>query len=89
MGLPTHLPAPSVWNQLRLLVSGRFIHCYSHSDWVLKFLYRTSSPTASDIAGLGPIEDVPSIENVDLSNLVLGHSDYQLRTAEIMNLVNL
>ena len=89
MGLPTHLPAPSIWNQLRLLVSGRFIHCYSHSDWVLKFLYRTSSPTASDIAGLGPIEDVPSIENVDLSNLVLGHSDYQLRTAEIMNLVNL
>lgn len=89
MGLPNHLPAPSVWNQLRLLVSGRFIHCYSQSDWVLKFLYRTSSPTASDIAGLGPIEDAPSIENVDLSELVLGHSDYQTKIAEIMSLVQL
>lgn len=89
MGLPTHLPAPSVWNQLRLLVSGRFIHCYSQSDWVLRFLYRTSSPTASEIAGLGPIEDAPSIENVDLSELVLGHSDYQTKISEIMNLVQL
>lgn len=89
MGLPTHLPAPSVWNQLRLLVSGRFIHCYSQTDWVLKFLYRTSSPTALDIAGLGPIEDVPSIENVDLSQLVHGHSDYQSKAAEIISLVNL
>ena len=89
MGLPTHLPAPSVWNQLRLLVSGRFIHCYSQSDWVLKFLYRTSSPTASGIAGLGPIEDAPSIENVDLTELVLGHSDYQTKIAEIVNLVQL
>ena len=89
MGLPTHLPAPSVWNQLRLLVSGRFIHCYSRSDWVLKFLYRTSSPTASEIAGLGPIEDAPTIENVDLSELVLGHSDYQTKVAEIMGFVNL
>lgn len=89
MGLPTHLPAPSVWNQLRLLVSGRFIHCYSKSDWVLKFLYRTSSPTATGIAGLGPIEDSPTIENVDLSQLVLGHSDYQNKAAEIMNIVHL
>lgn len=89
MGLPTHLPAPSVWNQLRLLVSRRFIHCYSKSDWVLKFLYRTSSPTASGIAGLGPIEDSPTIENVDLSELVLGHSDYQSKAAEIMGLVHL
>lgn len=89
MGLPTHLPAPSVWNQLRLLVSGRFIHCYSRTDWVLKFLYRTSSPTASDIAGLGPIEDAPSIENFDLSELVTGHSEYQSKVAEIIKLVNL
>jgi hypothetical protein len=89
MGLPTHLPAPSVWNQLRLLVSGRFIHCYSQSDWVLRFLYRTSSPTASGIAGLGPIEDAPSIENVDLSELVLGHADYQTKIAEIISLVQL
>lgn len=89
MGLPTHLPAPSVWSQLRLLVSGRFIHCYSKSDWVLKFLYRTSSPTASGIAGLGPIEDSPTIENVDLSDLVLGHSEYQMKLAEIMGLVHL
>lgn len=89
MGLPTHLPAPSVWNQLRLLVSGRFIHCYSQSDWVLRFLYRTSSPTASGIAGLGPIEDAPSIENVDLSEMVLGHADYQIKIAEIISLVQL
>ena len=89
MGLPLHLPAPSVWNQLRLLVSGRFVHCYSRSDWVLRFLYRTSSPTASEIAGLGPIEDAPSIENVDLSELVLGHSDYQVKISEIMSLVQL
>ena len=89
MGLPSHLPAPSVWNQLRLLVSGRFVHCYSKNDWVLKFLYRTSSPTASDIAGLGPISEAPTIENFDVSEIVLGHIDYQIKTAEIMKMVNL
>jgi hypothetical protein len=89
MGLPTHLPAPSVWNQLRLLVSGRFVHCYSKSDWVLRFLYRTSSPGAMDIAGLGPIVDAPTIENFDVSEIVIGHADYQAKASEIMKLVDI
>lgn len=89
MGLPAHLPAPSVWNQLRLLVAGRFVHCYSRRDWILRFLYRSTALTSADIAGINPLPDAPTIESVDLSNLVTGHLDYQARLPEIMQLVQL
>lgn len=89
MGLPAHLPSPSIWNTLRLLVAGRFIHCYSRNDWILKFMYRSSHLLTSEIAGLNPISEAPTIESVDLSNLIHGHLEYQAKLPEIIQLIGI
>jgi Protein of unknown function (DUF726) len=65
---------PLIFEPLRAMASGRFINVYSRFDWVLSFLFRASSFTAS-VAGLVPIQ-CASIENVDVSNLISGHLDY-------------
>lgn len=46
--------SPDQWRPLRRIVSGRIINGYSSSDWLLKFLYRTSS-AAIRVAGLQPL----------------------------------
>jgi hypothetical protein len=89
MGLPAHVASPSVWNQLKLLVSGRFVHCYSRNDWLLKFLYRSSNFLATEIAGINPIAESPVIESVNLSNLVRGHLDYPAKLPEILRILGI
>ena len=44
----------STWHSARSVVGGRFINCYSSSDWLLALLYRSKSYDMS-IAGLGPV----------------------------------
>lgn len=44
----------STWHSARSVVAGRFINCYSSSDWLLALLYRSKSYDMS-IAGLGPV----------------------------------
>lgn len=46
--------SPDQWRPLRRIVSGRIINGYSSSDWLLKFLYRTST-AAIRVAGLQPL----------------------------------
>ncbi len=90
MGLPVHVPTPSVWCQLKLLVSGRFVHCYSKKDWVLGFLHRTSTVNFnSQVAGLGPITDVPCIESVDVSDLITSHQQYETNLSKILERIKL
>jgi len=89
MGLPAHVSSPSVWNTLRLFVAGRFIHCYSRSDWVLWFMYRSANLLVSEIAGLDAIAEAPTIESVDLSNLAHGHLEYQTKLPEILQLIGI
>ncbi|KAG8279084.1 Transmembrane and coiled-coil domain-containing protein 4 [Homalodisca vitripennis] len=68
---------PESWKKLTRVVAGRLINGYCRTDWLLKFLYRTLSMTSQDVAGLNPIEvNDRRICNVDLSEIVSGHSDY-------------
>jgi hypothetical protein len=62
------------------LVSGRIVNGYCKNDWVLGFLLRAMGRPWG-IAGMAPItiDQTPSpsrIENIDLTDLVSGHSGY-------------
>lgn len=59
------------------------------SDWLLKFLYRTSS-RQTEVAGLQPIEwhDRRMI-NIDLTSLISGHLDYRTNMNAILPAVGL
>lgn len=78
------VPSDSVaWRKMRSVVSGRLINAYSTNDYLLAFLYRTSS-LQYGIAGLQPVYDVPGIENIDVSDLVDGHTQYRFMTSQIL-----
>lgn len=76
------------WKPLARIISGRVVNGYSSSDWLLKFLYRTSS-AAIRVAGLQELcwQD-KRVKNVDLTPLVSGHSDYYKKLTEILDYVN-
>jgi pimeloyl-ACP methyl ester carboxylesterase len=70
-------PCPSdvdAWCALRSVVAGRLVNVYSENDYILAFLYRTSS-IQFGVAGLQPAEN-SRVENVDLSSIVSGHLRY-------------
>nr|POE54158.1 putative membrane protein c6f6.13c [Quercus suber] len=80
-------PAPSTaadWRMIRAVVSGRVVNVYSTNDYILAFLYRSSS-IQYGVAGLQAVEGVNGIENVDVSDLVTGHTAYRLLTGPILN----
>lgn len=79
-------PAPSnakIWRALRSVVAGRMVNVYSENDYILAFLYRTSSVHLG-IAGIQEVEDVKGVENVNVSELVSGHLKYQYRVGSIL-----
>lgn len=79
-------PIPSdtaTWRLMRAAVSGRLVNVYSTNDYLLAFLYRTSS-LQYGVAGLMPIEGLPSIENVDVSETVSGHLRYRYLVGAIL-----
>jgi hypothetical protein len=82
MGSPTPSDAPD-WRRLRRVVNGRLINVYSENDSVLAFLYRTSS-LQYGVAGLQPIENVPGVENLDVSDIISGHLRYQFLLGRIL-----
>lgn len=62
--------APERWNKIMPVVSGRIVNGYCKEDWLLKFLYRTSTATLR-IAGLQSINiDNKKLQNHDLSDVV-------------------
>lgn len=78
-------PVPSddhVWRSMRSVVSGRLINVFSTNDYILAFLYRTSSAQLG-IAGLQEI-NVYGVENFDLSEDVTGHLKYQNMVGKIL-----
>ena len=82
-------PSDSVaWSKLRTVVSGRLINVYSTNDYLLGFLYRTSS-LQYGVAGLQAIEDVPGVENVNASDIVDGHTQYRFMMGRILRKVGL
>ncbi|KAE9988378.1 hypothetical protein EG328_011138 [Venturia inaequalis] len=79
-------PAPSDsadWRKMRSVVSGRLVNVYSENDYILAFLYRTSS-IQYGVAGLRPAEYVKGVENVDVSDIVSGHLRYRYLTGAIL-----
>ncbi|XP_054722892.1 transmembrane and coiled-coil domain-containing protein 4-like [Uloborus diversus] len=79
--------APRHWRELSRVVSGRIVNGYCRGDWLLNFLYRTSSATLK-IAGLQPIEWTDRrMCNVDLSSVVSGHMDYSNKMDTILRAV--
>ena len=79
-------PMPSTtsdWRVLRSVVASRLVNVYSENDYVLGFLYRTSS-IQYGIAGLQKIEGIPSVENVDVSETVSGHLRYRYLVGSIL-----
>ncbi|ROV99550.1 hypothetical protein VMCG_06353 [Cytospora schulzeri] len=87
MGAP--VPSdPINWRRIRSVVAGRVINVYSTNDFLLAFLYRTSS-LQYGVAGLQAISDVQGIENVDVSDLVDGHTRYRFLVGSILQKLQL
>ncbi|KAK1062809.1 hypothetical protein LTR74_010004 [Friedmanniomyces endolithicus] len=79
-------PAPSTsadWRKIRTVVSGRVVNVFSVNDYILAFLYRSSS-IQFGVAGLQAVENVKGVENVDVSDLVTGHTSYRFLTGTIL-----
>ncbi|XP_075247755.1 transmembrane and coiled-coil domain-containing protein 4-like [Convolutriloba macropyga] len=74
---------PEDWARLAPLISGQVINAFSQGDWMLKFIYRSSSLRAK-IAGLGPIGLEPKVVNVDLTDVIPGHLDYLDHMPEVL-----
>ncbi|KAF2865324.1 hypothetical protein BDV95DRAFT_586714 [Massariosphaeria phaeospora] len=79
-------PCPSDaadWRKIRSVVSGRVVNVYSENDYILAFLYRTSSVQLG-IAGLQPVRGVAGVQNIDVSSIVSGHLRYRYLTGSIL-----
>ncbi|KAL8961893.1 MAG: hypothetical protein Q9193_001620 [Seirophora villosa] len=79
-------PCPSTtadWRVMRSVVASRLVNVYSENDYVLGFLYRTSS-IQYGVAGLQKIEGLPGVENVDVSGTVSGHLRYRYLVGAVL-----
>ncbi|KAI4895990.1 hypothetical protein NFI96_025263, partial [Prochilodus magdalenae] len=72
------------WDRLSRVVAGKIVNGYCRGDWLLGFLYRSSTVQLS-VAGLQPIScNARRIINVDLSSVVKGHLDYMRQMDTIL-----
>jgi len=76
------------WRRIRAVVAGRVVNVYSQEDYILGFLYRTSS-LQYGVAGLQAAEDVERIENYDATTLMggKGHASYRYIAGQILRKV--
>ncbi|KAH8981454.1 hypothetical protein EDB86DRAFT_431573 [Lactarius hatsudake] len=65
------------WFQVRAVVSGRFVNTFARNDWVLNYLFRATSGGIGTVAGLRPVENVPGLENIDVTDKIAGHTSYR------------
>ncbi|XP_010271492.1 PREDICTED: transmembrane and coiled-coil domain-containing protein 4-like isoform X2 [Nelumbo nucifera] len=75
------------WDTVRRMVAGRFVNAYSTNDWTLGIAFRASL-LSEGLAGIQPVE-VQGIENVDVTELIEGHSSYLWTTQEILERLEL
>jgi len=81
MGSP--VPAnKDTWKTIRSVVSGRVVNVFSEQDYILAFLYRTSSIQLG-VAGLQKIK-VEGVENVDVGEMVEGHLRYRFAVGRVL-----
>ncbi|RAL46534.1 hypothetical protein DM860_004813 [Cuscuta australis] len=75
------------WEVARKVVAGRFINVYSTNDWMLGVAFRASLLTQG-LAGIQAVE-LPGVENVDVTELIDGHSAYLWTSQQILELLQL
>lgn len=71
-------PIPSSgegWDAIRSVVAGKVVNVFSEKDYILGFLYRTSSVQLG-VAGLQAVQ-IPGVENMDVGERVEGHLKYR------------
>ncbi|KAI9887067.1 MAG: hypothetical protein M1823_001139 [Watsoniomyces obsoletus] len=61
----------------RSIIAGRFVNGYATNDWILGYLFRATSGGIMRVAGLAPVEDIPGLENIDVTPIVPGHMAYR------------
>lgn len=72
----------------RSVVAGRFVNAYASNDWILGYLFRATSGGIMRVAGLAPVEGVPGLENVDVTELVNGHMAYRAAMPKLLRKMN-
>lgn len=79
LGTP-YSASPRVWEQASSVVSHRLVNGYSEKDWILAFVFRSSSFRAT-VAGLQPITfrnpKNTILQNMDLTSVVNSHFQYR------------
>ncbi|CAK9782804.1 DUF726-domain-containing protein [Cutaneotrichosporon oleaginosum] len=65
------------WLDARSVVGGRFVNGFSTNDWMLGYLLRAATGGLQTVAGLRPVETVPGLENVEVTDLIHGHMSYR------------
>ncbi|XP_039767989.1 transmembrane and coiled-coil domain-containing protein 4 isoform X5 [Ornithorhynchus anatinus] len=77
------------WEPFTKVVAGKIINGYCRGDWLLSFVYRTSS-VQFNVAGLQPVDlNDRRMVNVDLSSVVSGHLDYMRQMDTILKAVGI
>ncbi|KAE8594674.1 hypothetical protein XENTR_v10019744 [Xenopus tropicalis] len=77
------------WEPLTRVVAGRIVNGYCRGDWLLSFVYRSSSAKLN-VAGLQPVllKDRRMV-NMDLSSVVKGHLDYMKQMDTLLKAVGI
>ncbi|KFK40188.1 hypothetical protein AALP_AA3G341700 [Arabis alpina] len=75
------------WREIRKMVAGRFINVYATNDWTLGVAFRASL-LSQGLAGIQPV-CIPGIEDVDVTDMVEGHSSYLWKTQQILERLEL
>jgi hypothetical protein len=71
----------------RTVVAGRFVNGYARNDWILGYLFRLTSGGISRVAGLAPVEGIPRLENIDVTEHVPGHMSYRTAMPKLLQQV--
>ncbi|KAL3844697.1 hypothetical protein ACJIZ3_002100 [Penstemon smallii] len=75
------------WEATRKVVAGRYVNAYSTDDWMLGIAFRANLLTQG-LAGIQPV-NVPGVENVDVTEVIEGHSSYLWGTQQILEQLDL
>ncbi|KAG8756636.1 hypothetical protein FRC11_005164 [Ceratobasidium sp. 423] len=73
------------WLQVRGVVAGRLVNCFARNDWLLNYLFRATTAGIGTVAGLRPVDNVPGLENVDVTDKIMGHLSYRTFMPIIMD----
>jgi hypothetical protein len=80
----TFTASQKIWMEARGVVAGRFVNGFARNDWVLNYLFRATTGGGT-VAGLRPIEGIPGLENVDVTDKIAGHMSYRVYMPVILD----